>query len=316
MHVKDLAIVLPALPLVVACSGAAEPQPSEEQILTVLIDAPSPGDEGLAFTEYFPSSFSVHPGDDVRFENQGTMNPHSVTFGAEADGSTMPYPILPNGDDNPAMFEPCASESPPTATMTACPDPVSSVSALPPYTGAGFWSSGIEDSTFVFELNPAIEPGSYPFFCTLHLGMGGTMEVVPDDQPIPPASEVASEAAADQEAALARAEGETTPPEPSAPVEGPVVIAGWGATAVNVNLFAPATLDIEAGSTVTWSAEAAYEHKVTFAQLVDGEVIDSGDFSKLEGQPTTFSVAFPEPGTYGYACVYHAPTMTGVIRVE
>ena len=47
-----------------------------------------------------------------------------------------------------------------------------------------------------------------------------------------------------------------------------------------------------------------------------GEAIDSGPISTLEGQRQTFSVEFPDPGTYEYICVYHAVAMVGVVTVK
>ena len=55
-------------------------------------------------------------------------------------------------------------------------------------------------------------------------------------------------------------------------------------------------------------------HTVTFADLVGDEVIDSGFLSTLDGGARSFSVTFPEPGTYEYVCVFHAP-MTGTVTV-
>lgn len=286
--------------------------PSGPAPVTVLIDAPSPPDSGLTFTEYFPSSITVHPGDTVSFDNEGDVNPHSVTFGAEADGSNMPRPVLPDGSDNPVSVDRCVSPRPPAYEMAECPD---SPLKLPPYDGSGFWSSGIEEGSIDVPLDAAIPVGSYPFFCSIHIGMGGTVEVVPAGQEVPSAADVAAQAVSEQEAALAAAAGGVATPKPSARTKGTVVIAGWATPDLNVNLFGPDRVEIDAGDTVTWSAEADYEHIVQFSDLIGGEAIDSGPISTLEGQRQTFSVEFPDPGTYEYICVYHAVAMVGVVTV-
>jgi len=70
--------------------------------------------------------------------------------------------------------------------------------------------------------------------------------------------------------------------------------------------FAPATLTITAGDTVTWTNEDAVVHTAT---SVDG-AFDSGDLA--EG--ASYSLTFTTPGTYDYLCTPH-PSMTGRIVV-
>jgi plastocyanin len=71
--------------------------------------------------------------------------------------------------------------------------------------------------------------------------------------------------------------------------------------------FAPATLTIAAGDTVTWSNEDAVAHTATSTT----GAFDSGDL----GQGESFSFTFATPGTYDYLCTPH-PTMTGQIVVQ
>jgi amicyanin len=70
--------------------------------------------------------------------------------------------------------------------------------------------------------------------------------------------------------------------------------------------FAPATLTIAAGDTVTWTNEDAMIHTAT---SVNG-AFDSGDLEEGE----SYSLTFTTPGTYDYLCTPH-PTMTGRIVV-
>ena len=71
--------------------------------------------------------------------------------------------------------------------------------------------------------------------------------------------------------------------------------------------FAPATLTITAGDTVTWTNEDQIEHTATSTT----GAFDSG----LLGQGASFSFTFATPGTYDYLCTPH-PSMTGQIVVQ
>ncbi len=71
--------------------------------------------------------------------------------------------------------------------------------------------------------------------------------------------------------------------------------------------FAPATLTIAVGDTVTWTNSDSMPHTATS----EGDAFDSGNLD--EGQ--AFSFTFTEPGTYEYRCEYHSE-MTGTIVVK
>ena len=71
--------------------------------------------------------------------------------------------------------------------------------------------------------------------------------------------------------------------------------------------FAPGTLTIVAGDTVTWTNSDSMPHTATS----EDDAFDSGNLD--EGQ--SFSFTFTEPGTYQYRCDYHSE-MTGVIVVQ
>ncbi|MBA4169310.1 MAG: cupredoxin family copper-binding protein [Chloroflexi bacterium] len=70
--------------------------------------------------------------------------------------------------------------------------------------------------------------------------------------------------------------------------------------------FAPATLTITVGDTVTWTNEDAVAHTATSTT----GVFDSGDLEQGE----SYSVTFTAPGTYDYLCTPH-PSMTGRVVV-
>jgi plastocyanin len=309
----------------VGCGGdGASDEPDREsgstevaaQEFTILVDAPTTDDEGLAYTQFFPGTFQVHPGDSISFESEGTMNPHSITFGAEADRSNLPLLLLPDGSENPAVNVPCFSDEPPTPELSECPQTAATALDFPAYDGTGYWSSGIAEGTPVVQLDPAIAPGSYPFHCTIHLGMSGTMEVVPADAAITVPDAVLEAGRAAQAAAVEAGEANTRVPEPTGEIVGASVVAGWDSPTLNVNRFEPEEVTIGAGDSVTWSVEAWYGHDVVFADLVGGEVIDSGLIwgPGIEDGVQTFTLEFSDPGTYDFVCSYHS-SMTGSVTV-
>jgi plastocyanin len=71
--------------------------------------------------------------------------------------------------------------------------------------------------------------------------------------------------------------------------------------------FAPGTLTIAVGDTVTWTNSDSMPHTATS----EDDAFDSGNLD--QGQ--SFSFTFNEPGTYEYRCDYHSD-MTGTIVVE
>ena len=84
--------------------------------------------------------------------------------------------------------------------------------------------------------------------------------------------------------------------EPSPPVEGPTVT-------VRDYEFEPASLAVEAGTTVTWVWEGRAPHDVV------------GQGFETPGQSSgTFRYTFEQPGTYAYECTIH-PGMEGTIVV-
>lgn len=84
--------------------------------------------------------------------------------------------------------------------------------------------------------------------------------------------------------------------------------------AVEIDDFAydPESVEVAAGTTVTWSNEDATRHTVTAGSedAPDPEAFDL----EVDEQGQTVSFTFDEPGTYAYYCVLH-PFMEGTIEV-
>ena len=128
-------------------------------------------------------------------------------------------------------------------------------------------------------------PGTYRYLCAIHPDMTGTIAV--------------------------RTVGGATPPPPApTPRPTPVVTPAPGSGTVQVVDFAfsPGSVDVVAGTTVTWVNTGAALHTVTAS---DGS-FDSGLLAAGGGR---FSRRFGTPGTYPYLCGLH-PSMAGVVRVS
>src|SRR5579884_471791 len=82
--------------------------------------------------------------------------------------------------------------------------------------------------------------------------------------------------------------------------------AGSGVTIANF-AFAPGSITVAPGTTVTWTNTDSVAHTVT----ADDKSWGSGSLSKN----ATYSFSFTQPGTYTYHCSIH-PDMTGTIIVS
>jgi plastocyanin len=81
--------------------------------------------------------------------------------------------------------------------------------------------------------------------------------------------------------------------------EGAVQIADFA--------FAPGSITVAAGSTVTWTNGDSAGHTVT----ADDGAFDSGTIAN----GATFTQAFPDAGSFAYHCTIH-PAMTATVVVE
>jgi plastocyanin len=83
-----------------------------------------------------------------------------------------------------------------------------------------------------------------------------------------------------------------------------------GVTDVRIEDFAfsPASIIVDAGTTVTWTNYDGARHTVTSD---DGDELDSELLAKNE----TFSHTFDRPGSYAYHCKPH-PNMKGLVTVR
>ena len=75
--------------------------------------------------------------------------------------------------------------------------------------------------------------------------------------------------------------------------------------------FQPETIEVETGTTVTWTNEDGVAHTVTAGTSGAAE----GTFDESVDAGETAEVAFDEAGTFDYFCAIH-PTMTGQVVVS
>ncbi len=88
-----------------------------------------------------------------------------------------------------------------------------------------------------------------------------------------------------------------------------------GSAAVTVQLFTfrPQVLEIEAGTTVTWTNEDEILHTVTAGTPDDPD--ESTFDGQLDDAGASFSFSFDESGTVEYFCSRHPTAMTGAVLV-
>lgn len=84
------------------------------------------------------------------------------------------------------------------------------------------------------------------------------------------------------------------------------------AVSIQIFQFKPTTIEVKAGTRVTWTNGDDIEHTVTSGAP---EKKDGRFDSKLNGKEATASITFTKPGTYPYFCDRHQ-SMRGEIRVK
>ena len=314
------------------------------QNYTVVVDGASTlGAENIAYGKFFPNTLSVRPGDSVLFENRGSNDVHTISFGVKPDRSDSPPLITSKGSENPAVFKPCFTADPPKPGMTSCPPPTA---GTPEFNGKGFWNSGVlfpttlppeaGSKTVTLKLASDTAPGAYRVTCLLHPFMESTMQVVATDAERQTPAQVA--AAADKEFGEAKAAvAGLAPPTDPAAASGASVVAGWGDKAIGFNRFSPETVTIKVGQTVSWKDHSSWlPHTVSFqppfaspseegaflpvgakaGSKYTGGVAHSGVFGPSPPLPTdSFSLTFTKAGKYPYLCLLH-PGMAGTVEVS
>jgi plastocyanin len=286
---------------------------------------------------YAPSYLKVHRGDTVMWHINSFHNVHigetpaELVTVQEIDGK--PTPVL-----NPSVA-------------------FGNIKTGEVYKG-GDVSNGLgmgPDASPIFSVVIDMPVGIYNYFCDIHPGMTGVIEVVADDEVIPAPAEV--DAAAQDE--IAGQFGAATPTVMAAAAQAsPVAKDGK----LNVSLgvgnvgrvyfgqFLPYFGVIKAGESVTWQnpADSIEAHFINSLPYDDKAFPDFAPLPAAEGQPPvlavgpgfmgnvqtgatvakgdafnstainpgdSFTLTFKDAGVYAYTCHIH-PGMNGVIVVE
>jgi plastocyanin len=309
---------------------AVQAQDSETQVYTVL--AGGNAAYNTTVLAFAPQQIQVHRGDTVSWIIDGFHNIHfaqgptELVIMPEVNGQPMPQ-------INPAVAFPSA-ESGTT------------------YQG-GDANSGLPlDPTtpmVAFSLVMDIEPGSYSYYCDVHPGMAGTIEVIDDITVVLSPNEVlvagATELAASGGQGIQAALQATTQTPAETEDGGLQVQAGLQEGTTAVLDFFPSIAVIEAGQSVSWNVALGMEpHTVTWPTLPPGsevsvipqdagapilafseaafpsvesggEIGNGNDFNSgimFPGQ--NYTLRFMEPGVYSYVCFLH-PGMQGSVVV-
>jgi plastocyanin len=295
-------------------------------------------------TAFYPANVALHRGDQVLFAGVGV---HTVTFN--------PPPLFGFDFGGPQLFN--------GTTLT-----VANRDGGDPLSSGGFGIGGgpppppgqppPPPPPPTYTLTVDAPPGTYHFTCRFHRQMAGSISVVPDGQALPStdaANQVAAKAAINADIAL----GGTILSQ-AANRENNGVAAGVGATsttgigAVSVLRFAPSTINVEVGETVTFvNEDINAPHTVTFGleccqppgappgflpyggntisdpsqQVNSGFLIsqalvnylNAGFFfpPSVPAPHTSVSFTFTKAGTYPYICALHEDLgMIGTVVVQ
>ncbi|MEX2393715.1 MAG: plastocyanin/azurin family copper-binding protein [Actinomycetota bacterium] len=300
------------------------------------VDAKSTAEAKVQYSAYYPAALRLGPGDSIRFRNQSTEAPHTISFGINADRSNQP-PILTDTGENPVVVEPCDIDDLPTNELLEC-----DTSKLGAFDGQGYWNSGFlmpqpapkdaGDKAVTLSLANDIPAGEYTYVCILHPFMSGQITVIEEGEDRSAPADIKKEGS-DAIKVAKQAAADLTEPELEEDGDTVTAAAGWGDKTLSVNRFAPAEIEVDAGTTVRWAAQNPYEpHTVTFDPPddanpfappggVEGGSSYSGGFAHsglygAEGTPFAgeFSLRFTEAGDYDYVCLLH-PGMAGSVKV-
>jgi plastocyanin len=247
----------------------------------IAVDAAAPPGKNWEYTHYFPESgVKVPQGGVVLFKwDQGSLNGlHSVTFvpitGTEAAGR-IARPVITSDTDHGEhdVITPAVTNNGSSATCGNSP-------TAPPclYDGTAAVSSGIIPNSvgaaFPVQIGASLPPGTYHYFCVIHPGMSGSIDVVQSGTAGSTPAAVAAAAASELSglnatAAAAEAAQWAAPPASTTNADGSKtwnVHAGLTADDVELLQYFPPSLPIKKGDSVKFDAALTTQevHTATF----------------------------------------------------
>jgi plastocyanin len=157
----------------------------------------------------------------------------------------------------------------------------------------GAFDSGVLSAGSAFE-HTFDAPGTYPYFCAIHPEMEGTITVIGGATGPTDSAVVGSPGASE------------SPVTDGEPTLDDTVTGGPAAVSIVDLTFEPPVIEVESGSSVTWTNDDSVPHTATANDgAFDSGVLMTGD---------AFSQTFDTPGSYDYSCAIH-PSMTGTVVV-
>jgi plastocyanin len=259
-----------ALLIGTASAGALPASAAAPRTFKIGVDNASPQGHNFLYVDFFPrDTLRVHRGDVVDFSwNTGSPDGAHTVMLPVTGGSIQSF-VVPDSDDGPQQFE--ASPA-----VFAPSDPSCGFAANPcSYTGASRVNSGFAPNApgndFFVKMNGPV--GTVKFFCELHPGMQGSLQVVPDGTPTSTPEQVQTSAVlqyiTDTIGAL-RAEFDVSSRALSHDADGTrtlTVTAGTATQFVEVAEMLPRNVRVQSGDKVNWVTSTIRDvHTVTFPQ--------------------------------------------------
>jgi plastocyanin len=310
------------------CSGVWAAPRSAATTWNVLVGGQTP-DKAIQAQTFLPSTLTINEGDTVTWKPNAFV--HTVSF---LSGAQPPPPVVPDGNQivsNPVVDVPAGG---------------------PNYDGTGYANSGLMPIVAQSFSLTFTKPGTYSYICLLHPGMAGQVVVQAAGSAYPMTqAQVDQQANTELYAKLAQGTQQLQSVQltSQANADGTTsytVVNGIGGNQSSVLRFLPVEVTVKAGDSIAFPVQDPHEiHTVTFynpagevppftvpqdqaggppKQVVihaapqgGTAVNDKGLYNSgflFPGQSYTFS--FPNPGTYTYVCVVHAPEgMFGKVTV-
>jgi plastocyanin len=216
---------------------------------TVKVGINDPKDPQIAVLAFMPRTVKVAVGTPLTWAWEGTIEPHSVTF--------LPPGTPPPNDETTGSYLPRT-------------DPPG------PYDGTTLANSGLEplitgSPTPSFTMSFAT-PGKYTYYCILHPGMRGTVDVVAAGSKAQTPAQVSAAGKAEQQRWLAEGRSAKRRFEAAKPrkVRGPngtttwTVAMGTSTAHTDIDAFAPAPTRVHQGDSVTFVNGSKAPHTATF----------------------------------------------------
>lgn len=310
-------------------TAATSSTPAQSGGIKVRAGLNDPTDGNIAVTEFLPEKVTVATGSKVSWGWSGT-EPHSVTF---KDGGKLPPP----GPPDEALFAP----TPPTGDYDG----------TAPLVNSGLLPQGPQappDFTLTFA-----KAGTYLYFCVIHPGMTGEVDVVDDAGKADTAKAVTDrgDAALDgylTEGRAAKKKLAEAPPRKEAAGAANNWFVEMGTTTEHTDIlaFSPVPVAVKAGDKVTFVNNSQAPHTATFGPVppnpTDPKVVNPApgpspqplvgggaflntgqlppDSPPGAGPPLaarSYTYTVPTAGNYSFVCALHvASGMAGSINAS